>query len=152
MGPTTMGHLAASLAAGDSWIELWQTFFLLIIDIALIYLFFNETCRRMSADRWRMRALSENPSTKIIWALGVTYFAKFLDRTWLLLRHYQISSEIVHGAIALVALLLAVWSASCILRVFSGVVWGKRAWMWIVALATIGATVAMIAVDLVATS
>lgn len=147
MGPTTAGHLAAELAAGDSWIELWQTYFLLIIYAALISLFFTETCRRMSAARWRVRTLTDDAPTKIIWALGVTYTATFLDRTWLLLRHFEIAGELVHAAIAVMALVLYTWSAGCILRVFSGVVWGKRAWLWIVVLATIGATAAVVEMD-----
>lgn len=147
MGPSTTGHLAADLAAGDSWIELWQTCFLLIIYAALISLFFTETCRRLSAAGWRLRTLTDDAPTKIIWALGVTYTATLLDRVWLLLRHFKIGQEWLHAAIAVVVLLLYTWSAGCILRVFSGVVWGKRVWMWVVGLAAVGATLAMLAAD-----
>lgn len=150
MGPTTTKNLAASLAAGDSWVELWQTDFLIILDVTLVILFAVETCRRIkSRDGWRLGAMLNDPPTKIIWALGLNYLARIVDRLWLLMRHYRATDEMTHATLAVVALLLAIWSAGCILRVFSGVVWGKRAWIWIVGLATAGATLAMVAADFV---
>lgn len=148
MGPTTVGNLAG-LAAGDSWIELWQTDFLIILDSTLVILFFIETCRRIrGVNGWQFGGLLHDPPTKIIWALGLNYLARITDRLWLLMRHYRSTDEMAHATLAVAALLLAIWSAGCILRVFSGVVWGKRAWLWIVGLAGIGATLAMSVADL----
>lgn len=148
MGPTTVGNLAG-LAAGDSWVELWQTNFLIILDSTLVILFLIETCRRIrGVNGWQFGGLLHDPPTKIIWALGLNYLARITDRLWLLMRHYRSTDEMVHATLAVAALLLAIWSAGCILRVFSGVVWGKRAWLWIVGLAGIGATLAMSVADL----
>lgn len=152
MGPFKPDNLAAALAAGDSWIELWQTDFLLILDVILIILFFVETCRRVKGpDGWHLGTLLSDSPTKIIWALAINYLAKLIDRIWLLLRHYNAADEMLLAILAVLALLLAIWSAGCLLRVFSGVVWGKRAWIWIVGIATAGATIAMAAAELMPT-
>jgi hypothetical protein len=111
-------------------LEIAQNDFLIALDFVLLILFARYVWYRViveGVDGW-LNALSR-PATKVGWALMLTYLSRWLDRLAFLFwsgGHYGAARPL-----GFAALVVAVWSAACVAKVFAGTAWGPRAWMWI---------------------
>ena len=107
---------------------LLQNNFLLVLDVILVALFALYLRRRWREFRPDRLRVFHSDRVKVAWALALGYGAKMIDRTEALFDAHGLDAA--QPYLKVTALGLAVWSASCILQVFAGVAWGRRAWLW----------------------
>ena len=127
-------------------LELAQNDFLIVLDFFLLILFVRYVWYRVIVDGiaegYDWWVVFSRPATKVGWALMLTYTSRWLDR--LAFFFWDHHNFVLSRALAVVSLPLAVWSAACVVRVFSGTAWGPHAWAWIVITAITFAVVVVI--------
>jgi hypothetical protein len=109
-------------------IFLVQNNFLLILNVILVVLFVSYV-----AKKWRYDHKVDDVVT-IAWSLALNYMARLIDRAMVIVHHRSIPHMIYITAVV-TTLAISIWSAVCVLKVFSGVTWGRRATLWIFAVA-----------------
>lgn len=111
-------------------ILLLENNFLLVVNVILVALFALYLRRKWKEEEFRLEGarVFRSDRTKVAWGLALGYCAKMIDRFGALLDAHDVS--IARYPLRAAGLALAVWSAACILTVFAGVAWGRRAWAW----------------------
>jgi hypothetical protein len=105
---------------------LWQNAFLVSTDLCLIVLFGLYTFRRIQAKEWRMWR------TDAGLALLVYFIGQLCVRGALLLwRHGLLGSpdDQFHSVVFYIGTVISTLGIICLIRVFSSVAWGPRAWI-----------------------